>query len=145
MAKKPLAQEKYIDYVLGSGVKMYKWSYTHLYEKYLSEYLRKEPASAALERTIMALDQWAVENNFDYSDFFSKVTTTEAVYMIRNGSLSPWVLCIASNSSKLTDRLENSQYDMLSTVFDMASWAFVFEKRPDDVKFVSEITTAAGL
>ena len=59
---KPLYPEKYIDYVVTSGVKLDHWARDELYEKYVLEFILKEDVTTALERSVKSMMEWAEEN-----------------------------------------------------------------------------------
>src|SRR6056300_1236150 len=56
---KPLYPEKYIDYVVTSGVKLDHWCKDEMYEKYAIEFILKEDVHTALERSIKHMMEWA--------------------------------------------------------------------------------------
>ena len=59
----PLYPEKYIDYVVTSGVKLDHWCRDEMYEKYALDLILNENVETALERSIMTMTEWANENN----------------------------------------------------------------------------------
>lgn len=141
----PLDSDRFINHVIKNGFKMKEWTKPDVYEKWLNEHLRKEPARAALERGIITLDDWASKNNCSFTDFFSQVSTVEAVYLIRSGKISPWIIYISNSSSELLSRFNDEQSKMLAPILSSNLWSFVFNKRVDDVKYVSQILSEAGL
>ena len=56
---RPLYPDKYIDYVVTSGVKLDHWTKEELYEKYALELILKEGVETALERSIMTMMECA--------------------------------------------------------------------------------------
>ena len=141
----PLSADKFIEHVIKNGVKMKDWHSPDVYEKWLTEFLRKEPVGAALERGIIAMDAWATENNTEFVNFYTDVHTVEAVYMIRSGKISPWMLYVSDNSASLLSRMNSEQNKILYPILDVNMWNFVFHKRLDDVKYAKEILSEAGL
>ena len=77
---KPLYPEKYIDYVVTSGVKLDHWCREEMYEKYAIELIRKEGVETALERSVMTMMEWADENdNATWNHYFYYVSLNRAV------------------------------------------------------------------
>lgn len=141
----PLSSDRFIDHVIKNGIKMKQWNNPDVYEKWLVEHLRKEPVAVALERGVLTMDAWATEQGLEYTDFYSKVHTVEAVQLIRSGKLSPWVLYVSENSTDLLGRMNAEQNKILFSILDVNMWNFVFHKRLDDVRFAKEILGEAGL
>ena len=55
--------EKFIDFVIKSGVKLDKWTSDAVYETYIRELNKKETAERAVERGILLIQQWGREND----------------------------------------------------------------------------------
>ncbi len=141
----PLVPDQFIDYVITNGIKMKDWDKPSIYDKFLGEYIRKEPVKRALERSIIEMDKWAQENNTEFTNFFEYVHPVEAVYLIKSGRISPWIIYISDNSSKLLSSFNQEQVKMLANIMDVNLWNFVFHKKVDDVKYARDIISAAGL
>ena len=137
--------EKFTDFVITNGVKLRDWTKPHVYETFLQEHMKKEPAERALERTILTLSEWAEENNTTFDKFFDEVTTTEATHIIQAGRISPWVLYLSDRASNLLSRMTSEQGAMVQAVIDPKIWQVRFANKPDDVEFVVDILEKAGL
>ena len=59
---RPLYPERYIDYVVTSGVKLDHWCKEEMYEKYATNLIKKEGVETALERSVMTMMEWSEEN-----------------------------------------------------------------------------------
>jgi hypothetical protein len=137
--------EKFTDFVITNGVKLRDWTKPHVYETFLQDLMKKEPAERALERTIITLNEWAEENNTTFNKFFEEVTTTEATHIIQAGRISPWVLYLSEEAGKLLGRMNREQGNLISAVIDPNIWKVRFANRPDDVDFVIDVLDKAGL
>jgi hypothetical protein len=137
--------EKFKDFVITNGVKLRDWTKPHVYETFLQDLMKKEPAERALERTIITLNEWAEENNTTFNKFFEEVTTTEATHIIQAGRISPWVLYLSEEAGKLLGRMNREQGNLISAVIDPNIWKVRFANRPDDVDFVIDVLDKAGL
>ena len=62
--------ERYIDYVLTSGVKLDHWCKDELYEKYVLNFILKEDVTTALERSVQTMMEWAEENELRHESLF---------------------------------------------------------------------------
>ena len=71
---KPLYTERYIDWVVTSGVKLDHWCRDELYEKYVNEFVLKESMETAVERTIETMMAWGDEKEAPWNDYFPHAT-----------------------------------------------------------------------
>jgi hypothetical protein len=140
-----ISVEKFAEYVIRNGIEMRDWQKDYVYEAYLQEMMKKETAEKALERTLIAMQEWAVDNNTTFDRFFHEVTASEATHIIRSGRMSPWVLYLAESAGILMDKLTPEQSSMISNIIDPNIWKARFNIRKDDVKFVCSVLDQAGL
>ena len=145
VAINPIDADKFVDYVLKNGIKMRDWTKDSTYETFLEEFVKKEPAQRATERTIIEMESWASENSNSFNNYFSEVGTIEAVYMIRSGRISPWVLYLSESSEKLMSSMTSEQLKMIERTADPDKWASIFENHMGDVRFVKSILKQAGV
>mgnify|MGYP003314443004 FL=1 len=90
---RPLYPEKYIDYVVTSGVKLDHWCREEMYEKYAIELIKKEGVETALERSVMTMMEWAdEEDQAPWNHYFYHVSLNRAVWHIKDGKVSPWLI-----------------------------------------------------
>ncbi len=134
-----LEPEKFTEWLIKTGVKLKQWTSDSQYEKYLKEYVKKEPGLKALERTIMYLSEWSKESQIDWQDYFDKVPSTRAVYDIRSGKISPWVIYLSNTGDQLLTRLNDEQVAMIDHIIEPTFWMKLFQQNKEQV---SEIKTA---
>jgi len=143
--KDAIDTERFIDFVIKNGVKLRDWRKAFVYETFLQELMNKEPVERALERTLIALQEWATDNETTYNKFFEYVTTTEATHIIRSGRISPWVLYLSESAGELMGRMSSEQGEMIQSIINPSVWQARFHNRQDDVKFVVDVLDKAGL
>lgn len=131
---KPLYMEKYIDYVVKSGVKLDQWCREEMYEKYVLEYILNENVETALERSIKTMENWAEQNSSVWNHYFVYAKTNTVTWHIRDGKISPWVVLNSENGKKMLSQFSDEQLQMVYRMLDPGHWNRVFEKNPDDVK-----------
>ena len=71
---KPLYPEKYIDYVVTSGVKLDHWCREEMYEKYATELIKKEGVETALERSVNTMVEWSEDKSAPWNHYFAHVS-----------------------------------------------------------------------
>lgn len=141
----PLYPDKFIDYVIKSGVKLDHWCRDELYETYLYEVIKTEPVESAVQRTLQTMMEWAEEHKSEFSHYFNYVSLNKAVYDIKNGNISAWVLLNTSTGQTMIRNMSDEQLDMIAPAFDVPFWLRKFKEVPADVALVKEICKEAGI
>jgi hypothetical protein len=141
----PLYPDRFIDYVIKSGVKLDHWCRDELYDKYLFEILKVEPVESAVQRSITTMMEWADEHNAEFSHYFNYVSLNKAVHDIRNGHISAWVVLNSSSGQTMIRNMSDEQLDMIAPAFDVPYWLRRFKEVPADVALVKEICREVGI
>lgn len=141
----PIYPEKFIDYVIKSGVKLDHWCRDALYDQYLVEMIKVEPVESAMQRSIQTMMEWADEHNANFAHYFLYVSLNRAVYNIRNGNVSPWIILNTVSGKEMIQKMTDEQLDIISPAFDVAFWLKKFRDIPADVALVKEICNGAGI
>jgi hypothetical protein len=141
----PLYPEKFIDFVIKSGVKLDHWCRDELYEKYLYETIKVEPVESAVQRSLQTMMEWADEHNAEFAHYFNYVSLNKAVHDIKNGHVSPWIVLNSSTGQSMIKNMSDDQLDMISPAFDVPYWLKKFKEVPSDVALVKEICKEVGI
>jgi hypothetical protein len=142
---RPLYPEKYIDYVVTSGVKLDHWARDELYEKYVLEYILKEDVTTALERSVNTMTEWAKENNAHWNSYFNYVSTGRAVWHIKDGKISPWLILNCKSGKEMLSKFNDEQLEMVYHVINPEHWAMRFNRHPTDVQLVKDVARESNL
>lgn len=135
----PLYPDKFIDYVIKSGVKLDHWCRDSLYETYLYDMLKNEPVESAVQRTLQTMMEWGDEHNADFAHYFLYVSLNRAVHDIQNGSISSWVILNSKSGKEMINKMNDEQLEIISPAFDVKFWLNKFNQNPADVALVKEI------
>jgi len=141
----PLYPEKYIDYVVTSGVKLDHWSRESLYEDYVLNLIKNEPVEVALQRSIIHMTDWANTHDSVWNHYFLYVSTNRATFDIRDGKISPWILLNSDTGKKLLSTLNDEQLVSIGTTIDPDFWFKKFRTMPDDADFARQIAKESNL
>jgi hypothetical protein len=141
----PLYPDKFIDYVIKSGVKLDLWCRDELYEKYLFETLKTEPVESAVQRTLKTMMEWGDEHSADFAHYFAYASLNKAVHDIRNGHVSAWVILNSNTGQTMLRNMSDEQLEMISLALDVPYWIRKFKEVPADVALVKEICKEAGI
>ena len=141
----PLYPDKFVDYVIKSGVKLDHWCRDELYEKYLFDMLKTEPVESAVQRTLQTMMEWGDANNANYAHYFNYVSLNKAVHDILNGKISFWMILNSAPGKTMISNMSDEQLMMIAPVFDVPYWMKKFKQSPADVALVQEICAEVGI
>jgi hypothetical protein len=141
----PLYPDKFIDYVVTSGVKLDHWCRDELYEKYVVALIRSEGVETALERSIIHMQTWAEDNNAVWSHYFNYVSLSRATFDIKDGKISPWLVLNCTSGKDMLKKLSDEQLVGISNIIDLPFWLNKFKKAPDDVELVRQVAKESNL
>ena len=135
----PLYPDKFINYVVTSGVKLDHWCRDELYDKYVLDLIKKEPVEVALERSIKHMMDWAEANQSVWNHYFLYVSLSRACYDIKDGKISPWLVLNSGNGKAMLQKFNDEQLNAVSHMIDIPFWRSKFKKYPNDVELVKQV------
>jgi hypothetical protein len=141
----PIYPERFIDYVVKSGIKLDHWCKDELYDKYISELIKIEPADGAIQRTIQTMMNWGDKNSAEWNHYFAYVNLNRATHDIKEGLISPWMLLNSKSGKNLLRRMNDEQLSIVGPVIDPAFWSKRFKSLPADVELVRDVIKEAGI
>jgi hypothetical protein len=141
----PLYPDKYIDYIVTSGIKLDHWCKEEYYYDYVLNFIKKEPAEVALQRSIDTMIAWAKDNNSQWNHYFKYVSPNRAVYHIKDGKISPWLVLNAKTGRKMLAQLSEEQMAMVASTLDVEFWQRKFKMQKADVEFVNQVIDSGDL
>ena len=139
----PVYPERFIDYVVKSGVKLDHWCRDELYAAYVIELIKTEPADGALQRTIKTMMEWGDANNAPWEHYFQYVNLNRATHNIKEGLISPWLVLNTKAGKEMLTRMNDEQLDIISLVIDPQFWMKRFKVLPADVELVKDVIKEA--
>ena len=141
----PLYPDRFIDFVITSGVKLDHWCRDELYDQYVLDLIKNESVETALERSINHMISWAETNNSLWNHYFKYVSTNRATYDIKDGKVSPWLVLNCAEGKALLQKLSDEQLESLNVIIDVPFWVNKFKRNPEDVKLVRKIVKESNL
>lgn len=141
----PLYPDRFIDYVIKSGVKLDHWCRDELYEQYLFDMVKIEPVESAVQRTLQTMMEWGDEHGANFAHYFNYVSLNKAVHDIINGKISCWVLLNCNSGKDMVGKMNDEQLAMIAPAFDIKYWLKKFKEFPADVALVKEILKETGV
>lgn len=141
----PIYPERFIDYVIRSGVKLDHWCRDGLYDEYIAELIKIEPADGAIQRTIKTMMDWSEKNASPWEHYFAYVNLNRATHDIREGLISPWILLNSKEGKNMLKRMNDEQLSIVSTIIDPNFWMRRFQTLPADQELVKDVIKEAKI
>jgi len=141
----PLYPEKFIDFVIKSGVKLDHWCRDELYDTYLQELIKIEPADGAIQRTVKTMMDWAQDKEAEFNHYFRYVNLNRATHDIKEGHITPWVLLNSITGKDMLKNMNDEQLEIVSPIINPTFWIKHFKTHPADVELVKEVIKEAKI
>ena len=142
---KPLYPEKYVNYVVTSGVKLDHWCKEEMYQTYATDLIKKEGVETALERSVNTMVEWAGENNSVWNHYFLYVSANRAVWHIKDGKISPWLMLNCKSGKDMLNNFNDEQLAMIYHIVDPQHWGVRFKRQTVDVQLVKDVVKESKL
>ncbi len=141
----PLYPDQYIDFVVTSGVKLDHWCREELYEKFVLHLIKTEPVETALERSIDTMTKWAQENDSVWNHYFHYVSTSRAMFNIKDGKISPWLLLNCNSGKSLLNKFNDEQLEAIGAMIDPPFWKKKFRDKKFDMELVKQVIKESNI
>lgn len=141
----PLYPDHYINWVIRSGTKLDHWCKDSLYEKYVLELIHTEQVETALDRSVKHMQDWADENSSQWNHYFKYVSTSRAMFDIKDGKISPWLILNSPTGKQLLNKFDDTQLAAIAAVIDPKVWVRQFKADKDSLDLVRMIVNQGNL
>lgn len=141
----PIYPDRFIDYVIKSGIKLDHWCRDELYEKYIEEMIKIEPADGAIQRTIKTMMDWADQNSAPWEHYFEHVNLNRAAHDIKEGLISPWIVLNSKSGINMLKKFNDEQLDIVAPFINPQFWQNKFKTVPADTELVKDIIKEARI
>ena len=141
----PIYPERFIDFVIKSGIKLDHWCRDELYDQYISELIKIEPADGAIQRTLGTMMDWGDKNKAQWEHYFAYVNLNRATHDIKEGLVSPWVILNSKSGKDMLKRMNDEQLAIVGPVIDPGFWSRRFKSLPADVELVKDVIKEAKI
>jgi hypothetical protein len=141
----PLYPDKFIYYVVTSGVKLDHWCRDELYEKYVLDLIKTEPVEVALERSIKHMMEWAEIQGSVWNHYFLYVSLSRATYDIKDGKVSPWLVLNSANGKAMLKKMGDDQLMAINSVMDVPFWLNKFKRLSTDTELVKQVVKESNI
>jgi hypothetical protein len=135
---------QFLDFLLRIEAPIDRWADPVMYSIYIRELNKNERPETAIERNLMVMEEWSNATGEDLRDFFHKVSPVLATLWIRNGKISPWLLCTASTVWGLLDRLNEEQTGIVNDIIN-TEWRTKIKNNPGTVEVIHNTLAENGI
>ena len=141
----PLYPERFMDYVVTSGVKLDHWCRDELYDKYVVDLIKTETVETALQRSITHMISWGEDNQAQWNHYFLYVSLSRATYDIKDGKISPWIVLNSANGKSMIRKFSDEQLNAVNVIMDVPFWLNKFKRLPADVELVKQVVRESSI
>ena len=141
----PIYPERFIDFVIKSGVKLDHWCRDELYDQYIVELIKIEPSDGAIQRSIQTMMDWADKNSSPWEHYFAYVNLNRATHDIKEGLISPWLLLNSKSGKEMLQRMNDEQLEIIGHIIDPKFWMQKFKNLPADHELVRDVIKEAKI
>ncbi len=141
----PLYPDRFIDYVVTSGVKLDHWCRDELYDKYVLDLIKTETVETALQRSITHMMKWGEENKAEWHHYFLYVSLNRATFDIKDGKVSPWLVLNCDSGKSMLSKFSDEQLNAIAQHIDPPFWVNKFKKYKNDVELVKQVVKESKL
>lgn len=141
----PLYPDRYIDWIIRSGIALDKWCREELYDKYVLDLIKNENVESASERSINTMCNWADKNSSTWNHYFLYANLNRITYDVRDGKVSPWVLLNSDNGLTALKRMTDEQLNTIGPMIDLSFWTEKFKTHKTDLDFIKNIIKEAKI
>ena len=121
-----LEPENYAEYLIRESVKLSDWTKDSVYDIYLKQLIKKEPAQRGIVRSIKCMESWAVEKDKQWHNYFREVSPQLAIHHIRGGKISPWLVFLSESGQNLWANFNEEQINLIKDIADPTFWRTIF-------------------
>jgi hypothetical protein len=138
----------FTDWLLSNNHKLDHWTKEKLYNTWLLEYLKREPAQDAMERALKEMQEYAdsnekLENNFN--NYFKLGAFNLICHHISTGRISPWVIYNCDSGIRWLNDINQEQLNIIMPCIDPDHWSKRFKDFVADAEWCKLILKEAGL
>lgn len=141
----PLYPDRFIDYVVKSGVKLDSWCRDELYDKYVVDLVKSETVETAMQRTIQTMMDWADKNQAAWNHYFLYASLSRATFDIKDGKISPWLLLNCASGKDMLKKFNDEQLSSITAIMDISFWMRKFKTLPADVELVKQVVKESNI
>lgn len=135
----PIYPDRFINWVVVSGVKLDHWCSDALYEKYMLDLIKVETVETAIDRGVAHMMSWGESNDASWNHYFLYVSLNRATYDIKDGKISPWLIFNSTNGKSMLKKMSDDQLGTISNIIDPPFWINKFKRNPADVTLIKQI------
>lgn len=88
---------------------------------------------------------WAEENNSVWNHYFFYISLNRAVWHIKDGKVSPWLILNCKSGKEMLSKFNDEQLNMIYHVMNPEHWAMRFKRNADDVQLVKDVSKESNL
>jgi uroporphyrinogen-III decarboxylase len=91
------------------------------------------------------MQSWATDNNAQWNHYFKYVSTNRAVFDVKDGKVSPWLILNCASGKSMLGNFRDDQLSAIGNVIDPQVWVKKFKNQKFDMELVRTIVKESSL
>jgi hypothetical protein len=88
---------------------------------------------------------WGETQGAQWNHYFLYVSLNRAMFDIKDGKVSPWILLNSNNGKAMLKKLNDQQLAVISNIIDLQFWLNKFKRMPADVELVKQVVKESNI
>jgi hypothetical protein len=134
---------RYLEWLIANQIREKNWTNAKNLESFRQHIRDQEGIEDQVEVSFRNIRAWCTEHdNTPIGEFFAKVSPLDALIMVQQNRLLPWVLLGYTRSvDQLINRMTQSQILALDEFINLEYWMSKIEEHPDKQALVQKLST----
>jgi hypothetical protein len=138
----------FLDWLLRNNKKIDFWCRDTIYGEWMSEYVKTEATSDALERALKEMTDYAEEHpelRNGFSDYFRYASPNRVCFHITTGRVSPWIVYNCTSGLEFLESINAEQMAIIMPWINPEYWDRKFRDYVADTEWCWDVLQKAGL
>ena len=134
----------FTDWLVHNNIKLDHWCHDPVYDRYLLDYIRREPAGDALARAIQCAQTWSERTQHAEHDYLRYGNHNTICHDITTARITGWAVYNCDSGREFLTQINSEQLAMIWNWIDADFWQRRFRDYPADTEYAREILITAG-
>lgn len=126
----------YLDWLVEMRVPSHKWMDRAQVEAFKTDYRKFQDPLEQAKSTVSNIRHWCAQKGLSVREFFTTIKPGEALNMVREGRLSPWVLFAYIPAVDMIERFDDDTLFTLDEFLNVDHWMVEVANSPHDTEAV---------
>ena len=133
--------KEYLKWLTANNIPAFKWNKDSTYLKFKNEISKIETPERAVERFVIAAEEWAREQNHEvqWDEFWDKASIGVIINYVHNGKISPWIIFCSIRAQRFLHSLNDELMKEIFKDIDIDYWDKRIQKSNEDSTWIQKL------